>query len=153
MERPLQPGDPGYVVGQTHGLIAAVADQSAGIEWALPAFESTFVPGGTSEALGAGSANTDAIIAQNGSGGIYAARSARAWQDGSHTDWYLPSRDELNKLYPNRVAIGGFASTGYWSSSEIPGIAKFAWLQRFNNGVWADVVKGAKARVRAVRAF
>lgn len=29
----LQSGDPGYVAGETHGLIAATSDQSTGIQW------------------------------------------------------------------------------------------------------------------------
>ena len=45
-------GDPGYVPGQAHGLIAATADQSDGIIWAMPAFQSTAVPGGTGSVLG-----------------------------------------------------------------------------------------------------
>lgn len=38
--------------------------------------------------------------------------------DHGQTDWYLPSQDELRVLYTNRVAIGGFGSGDYWSSSE-----------------------------------
>lgn len=39
---------------------------------------------------------------------------------GGFDDWYLPARNELNLLYTNRAAIGGFASpypSIYWSSS------------------------------------
>jgi len=32
-------GDPGYVLGETHGLIAATEDQSTDIIWALPGHE------------------------------------------------------------------------------------------------------------------
>ena len=31
-------------------------------------------------------------------------------------DWFLLSRDELNKLYLNKEMIGGFEGDGYWSS-------------------------------------
>ena len=75
----LQSGDPGYVAGQTHGLVAATADQSTGIIWALPAYQSTAV-GGTGTAIGTGLANTNAIIPQNGVGITYAAGLARSLQ-------------------------------------------------------------------------
>ena len=38
--------------------------------------------------------------------------------DHGHTDWYLPARNENVVLYTNRVAIGGFSSGRYWSSTE-----------------------------------
>ena len=59
--------------------------------------------------------------------------------------------DELDKLYLNQAAIGGFASAGYWSSSE--GNASFAWLQHFDSGYRANYVKYTTVKVRAVRAF
>jgi hypothetical protein len=155
----LQPGDPGYVAGQAHGLIAATADQTPslgvwleGIQWATAPYWSTSVPGiGT--ALGTGTANTNAIIAQNGAGITYAAGLARAYTSDGYSDWYLPSLDELNKLYLNRVAIGSFATVypNYWSSSEYD--AGFAWYQRFSDGNQYVIDKANTYRVRAVRAF
>ena len=63
-----------------------------------------------------------AYILQSGAGITYAAGLARAYNGGVYTDWYLPSKDELNKLYLNKVVIGGFAGGFpdgfYWSSSE-----------------------------------
>ena len=153
----LQPGDPGYVAGQTHGLIAATADQTAyegdGIQWATEPYWSTSVPG-TSTDLGSGAANTNAIIAQNGAGATYAAGLARAYAGGGYSDWYLPSWDELNKLYLQRVAIGGFDTTTfpyYWSSSESDAVE--AWFQYFGDGGKDFSVKDGTIRVRAVRAF
>ncbi len=146
----LKSGDPGYDPNVYHGLIAATADQSAGIIWALPAYQGTSVPG-TLLTIGSGSANTDKIITQNGTGSTYAAGLARAYSGGGYIDWYLPSKDELNKLYLNRVAVGGFAGTYYCSSSEYD--ANYAWNQNFNNGNQYDYGKANTFRVRAVRAF
>ena len=57
-------GDAGYVAGETHGLIAAVEDQSAGgIRWWNGSYTTT---GATGTAVGTGSANTDAIISIQG---------------------------------------------------------------------------------------
>jgi hypothetical protein len=149
----LQPGDPGYVAGEAHGLIAAIDDQNggSGIPWSLPHYWNTAVTG-TGTALGAGSANTDRIIAQNGAGIDYAAGIARAHAGGGHADWYLPSSDELDRLYLNRAAIGGFESAAYWSSSEDG--ANTAWYQDFGNGVQGDSFgKHSTYLVRAVRRF
>jgi hypothetical protein len=149
----LQLGDPDYSATVQHGLIAAAADQSTGMIWALAAYRRTAVTG-TLTTLGSGSANTDKIIAQNGVGSTYAAGLARAYRGGGYTDWYLPSGDELIKLYPNRTAIGGFAADFYWSSSE--DYANYAWIVLFSDGAggWngGDMCSDY-FRVRAVRSF
>jgi hypothetical protein len=68
-----------------------------------------------------------------------------------YSDWYLPSKDELNKLYLNRTAIGGFADAYYWSSTEADGTA--AWFQYFGNGLQIANTKNYPNYVRAVRGF
>jgi hypothetical protein len=51
------------------------------------------------------------------------------------TDWYLPSKDELDVLYTNRRAIGGFYRYWWWwgysSSSEIDD--QTAWILNVND--------------------
>ena len=159
----LQAGDPGYVAGQTHGLVAADGDQMShppGIQWATEPNWYTDVPGALGTAIGSGAANTNAIIAQNGAGATYAAGLARAYTGGGYTDWFLPSRDELNKLYLNRVAIGGFSTVTvsapptpafYWGSSE-ENVAN-AVFEAFWLGGPDFRLKSSTFRVRAVRAF
>jgi hypothetical protein len=150
----LQSGDTGYDPDVQHGLISATRDQSTGIVWAIPAWKATAVPalGAIVTAIGAGLANTDAIIAQNGAGTTYAAGLARACGDGGYGDWYLPSKNELSTLYTNRAAIGNFNSSGvYWSSSENSGSSVFG--KSFNNGGTAYGNKDVSWCVRAVRAF
>jgi hypothetical protein len=52
-------------------------------------------------------------------------------------DWFLPSKDELNLLYQNREAVGGFADTGYpsyWSSTQKGGL-NFLKFEDFAKGV------------------
>jgi hypothetical protein len=72
---------------------------------------------------------------------------------GGHTDWFLPSKDELNLMYENlKVAeVGGFADFSYWSSSEYN--ASGAWNQHFSGGSQNPNGKNGTERVRAVRAF
>ena len=144
----LQSGDPGYDVNVQHGLIAATADQSIGIHWYNG---SNVVTGATGTAIGTGQANTAAIVAIQGAGS-YAAQLCNDLTEGGYTDWFLPSKDELDKLYINRAAIGGFADYPYWSSSEND--AYDAWYQHFSNGFQNHASKSfINFRVRAVRAF
>ena len=106
------PGDAGYVSGETHGLIAATSDQGTGVQWGG---YGTLVAG-TSTALGTGAANTTIVSAACGAG-----TPARLCEDlvlSGYSDWYLPSIVELQKLYNNRVSIGGFTTSRYWSSSQ-----------------------------------
>jgi TolA-binding protein len=165
------PGDIGYVAGQTHGLIAAIVDQTsdAGVKW----FPSTFYDV-TRTLFGQGLANTISIIAASGGSSLtsYAAGLASNYKGGDYSDWYLPSKDELNKLYQNRAAIGNFATSGiaaYWSSSQkgtfnfkdfteyAKGITS-AWVQLFFTdgdvgGTQKDLGISNLRRVRAVRVF
>jgi hypothetical protein len=76
---------------------------------------------------------------------------ARAYAGGGYTDWYLPSKDELNKLYLNRIAIGGFADIYYWSSTEV--VSHSAWYQNFYDGSQGTNYKNYTYAVRAIRAF
>jgi hypothetical protein len=73
-----------------------------------------------------------------------------------YSDWYLPSKDELNKLYLNKTAVGGFADDDYWSSSEYYADHEWssrAWYQFFGEFYQNSTYKDALNRVRAVRAF
>ncbi len=146
-----KPGDPGYVAGQTHGLIAATADQkSTGVQWYNGSYTAT---GATGTALGTGLSNTDLIISVQGTPSSgYAAGVARAYQGGGHTDWYLPSKDELNQLYLHQKAIGHFGAYYYWSSSEVD--ANTAWAKAFDISSPAYAYdKNGASHVRAVRSF
>jgi uncharacterized protein (TIGR02145 family) len=143
----LQPGDPGYITGETHGLIAAAADQSTGAQWGC---FGTVIPGADGTALGTGNQNTIDIMAGCATAGI-AARICGDLVLNSYSDWYLPSKDELNKLYINQVAIGGFSSNYYWSSSEFDD--SYARGQNIGSGLQVNAVKGNAYRIRAVRAF
>ena len=143
----LQSGDPGYDANVTHGLIAA-SNEIRQIKWFNGEYTST---GATATAIGTGNANTNTIVAKQGAGD-YAAKFCSDLVLGGYSDWYLPSKDELNILYLNRVAIGGFNTWNYWSSSQN---SEFdAWLQSFGTGVQTCIyAKNYATVVRAVRAF
>jgi hypothetical protein len=142
-------GETGYVAKEIHGLIAATSDQSTGIQWRNGTNSTT---GATGQAIGTGLANTNTIITiQGATATSYAAGLARAHNGGGYTDWFLPSRFELATLYLNRVAIGGFSTNSYHSSSETSSSQNY--MQDFNNGFPAIGVKSFAASVRAVRTF
>ena len=78
-------GDPGYVVGETHGLIAAPSDQGTSIQW----YNGSTTTGAIATALGTGNANTTAIVTNQGAGS-YAAKICSDLVLGGYSDWYLP---------------------------------------------------------------
>ena len=141
-------GDLGYDANVQHGLIAATSDQSTGIQWYNGSYTTT---GATGTAIGTGLDNTNKIIASQGNTGSYAAKLCRDFRGGGYTDWYLPSQDELNKLYLNKTAIGGFATNYYWSSTEFASYG--AWSQGFGSGLQGANGKSVTSYVRAIRAF
>jgi hypothetical protein len=149
----LQPGDPGYDAGHRHGIIAAPTDQSTGARWGCYAIP---IPGTYGTAIGTGAQNTVAIVSGCDSAGI-AARICYDLVLNGYNDWYLPSKDELNKLYLNRTAIGGFTGENYWSSSNFTNIIYYAeelaHMQIFTTGYQTPNLRVRLYNVRAIRAF
>ena len=145
----MQPGDTTYNANVQHGLIVSLADQTDNANWTNASVIVSCKSG--SVGLLKGSANTDSIIKYNPSPITTAASIARAHRGGNYADWYLPSKNELNILYINRFAIGGFANKTYWSSSEQGNLN--AWFQHFFNGGQYDAGKNSTNYVRAIRAF
>jgi len=116
--------------------------------------------GNTSEAIGAdaqgtaigtGYRNTQAMVTQS-STADRAGTIARAYRGPNNlSDWYLPSKNELNQLYIEKARIGGFWTDWYWSSSEVD--VTEAWPQYFGNGLQYGYFKTSSVYVRPVRAF
>ena len=144
-----------YDNGQ-HGLIAATADQSTGIQWYNGIVRYT---GTTGDGLNAGAMNTALIVATQLADNQTGNFAAKVCADYSVTvggttygDWYLPSKHELNLLYLQKTVVGGFNNMGYyWSSSEFASL--FAWYQDFYDGYQGYNIKDYTFYVRAVRAF
>ncbi len=143
----LQAGDPGYIAGQTHGLIVLTNDISTSIVWHATTAGNV---ASTGTAIGTGAANTNAIIALYGTENN-AARICYDLVIGGYSDWYLPSKDELNKIYLNKGSLGYFPNAVYWSSSE--GNNGDAWSQIIDSGSQFYYSKPYSGSVRPVRAF
>ena len=80
-----------------------------------------------------------------------AKKACSELKENGYSDWYLQSKDELNKLYHAKDTLGGFVDYYYWSSSEYT--ANNAWTQYFGSGSQGTSGKTGKWRVRPVRTF
>ena len=130
-----------------HGLIAASADQSTGIQWYNGTNTTTVA---TRDGIAAGMYNTQFIIPNQGAGS-YAAKLCADYAGGGFGDWYLPSKNELQLLYSQKALISGITNNNYWSSTEIS--STNAWYQFFGNGFQGSTTKPTSCYVRAIRAF
>jgi uncharacterized repeat protein (TIGR02543 family) len=130
-------------------LEAAPIDQSPDSVWGC---FGVLISGADGTAVGTGEQNTIDIETGCNTNGTAADICANL-SLGGYTDWFLPSKDELNLMYTNLkvFGVGGFTDSYYWSSSEI--YVKGAWLQDFYGGTQYDGGKHWIFRVRSVRAF
>ena len=143
-----------YLDGSGGGLIAAPSDQSSG-EWGC---FGDAITGAEGTAIGTGNQNTIDIEAGCTTTGTAADICANLTLDG-YSDWFLPSKDELNLMYDNIGQgnvlglgnVGNFGSVFYWSSTESDN--NNAWVQHFSNGYQGSRFKDYPYDVRAVRAF
>ena len=154
----LQAGDIGYDANVLHGLIAAPSDQG-NAQWGC---QGTEISGADGTAIGTGAQNTIDIMNGCGTAGIAAELCGDLVLNG-YSDWYLPSKDELEKLYLNQFAIGGFTlNSWYWSSTEVS--THIAWAFNFSadlsvpaqpipNGYAVQNGKAGYSNVRAIRSF
>lgn len=143
-----QSGDPGYISGQVHGIIAAASDIAGNLPWATSPF---LITNATSFELSDGDNNTTIIVAVNGTTTTYAARICDELSLNGYSDWCLPSMNELLKLSYNKLIIGGFSSLFYWSSTELDRYT--AYGVNFSGTGSNNSSKGGSARVRAIRYF
>jgi hypothetical protein len=139
-------------------LIASLTDLSTGIQWTLPAFQSTLIGSGA-QSFSGGLSNTNAIIAQTTApaANTYAAGLARLHSDGGYNDWYLPSNWELNMCYNSAAIVNKVLGTdsftgnaNYWSSTENDDTSAWGFFFFFG---YADYSfsKNSALYVRAVR--
>ena len=136
-----------YLDGNGGGLIAAPVDQSAEAVWGC---SSMFI-GVDDAAIGAGAQNSIEINSNPNCPEWNAADICVNLTLGGYSDWFLPSKNELNEMYKNIAEIGGFAGVYYWSSTEHD--SDGAWLQSLTTGVQGSPGKYNTENVRAVRAF
>ncbi|MCX2680144.1 DUF1566 domain-containing protein [Galbibacter sp. EGI 63066] len=154
-----------------NGMVAAPSDQSTGAIWGC---EGTNVSGAEFSSIGSGISNTNEIV-KICNESDYAAKICDELTLDGYTNWYLPSKDELDLIYSN-LHLNGFGdfedgeseccNGWYWSSTEFEDQDNYetngyeaAWVQSFRNGddglqTTYDIgIKGFENHVRAVRSF
>jgi hypothetical protein len=178
-------GDGGYAIGDTGpagGIIfyakasasdgwqyleAALLDINGTKEWSSSGYQNTLITGALGEVIGTGKVNTAAILAVDP--GAPAAKACADYNLNGYSDWFLPSKDELNAMYQQKTVIGNFEPDFYWSSteqnaSEFEGILlvcgqAFGDLSATWGPFWVDGAQGNDDKinewhkVRAIRAF
>ena len=146
--------DPGYVKGEQHGFVVSAEDVSKSTFWGCPNLS---ILKARNEYIGAGLANSAEIIRMCSTPNS-AARLCANYSYGGYSNWFLPSKDELNEIYLQADKIGGIDKTDlYWSSTEYQGQIitdqNIAWLQLFIDGSYREARKNEPYRVRAIHYF
>lgn len=138
-----------YNDGNGHGLVCAATDQGIHVTWGC---EGTAISGADGTVIGTGAQNTIDIEIGCTTAGTAADICANLVL-GGYSDWFLPSKDELNLMYVNlkTQSLGGFGTANYWSSSEDRNT--YALYQAFHDGYQSYNNKNNIYYVRAVRAF
>ena len=159
--------------GQTNCVIVGSSTVDPKCAWSG---NTSYAISTTSALIGKGHANTTAMIAQPFGGNDVgkAATVSHAYQGGGKTDWFLPSKDELNQMCKWQRGVdwisdatvcrdgvlnsgrgaSGFSGDVYWTSTED---AQYdSWFQYFNNGLQGNSYntrKRSEFYVRPARAF
>ena len=135
-----------------HYLEVSPVDISLALRWSTQSSpEEPFINiPNTKTAIGTGRRNTYLILALDAT--APAALACRNYLNNGKSDWFLPSKDELNQLYMNRNTVGIPSNIiRYWSSSQFHN--SHAWSHQFVDGRQMVFFKSNPSSVRAVRAF
>lgn len=130
------------------------ATDSSMLYWAYQSYDGYI---STETGIGTGRANTIRIIRDLGANAP-AAYACTNYRNGGFSDWFLPSKDELNELYKMRSYFN-FPDTDdnwYWSSSQSDSDEYAAWAQNLldGDGEQSYHTKNTSLyRVRPIRAF
>lgn len=131
-------------------LEVAPAESEVSLPWSNGEFQVE-----TETIVGSGATNTDMLDTVEDDIAETAASYCKKMNLNKFSDWFLPSKGELNLVFTTlaRQGEGTFLGEGYayWSSSDYD--ERRAWAQGFSNGVQGRVEKGEMLTVRAIRAF
>jgi hypothetical protein len=160
-----------YLDGDGGGLIVAPDRQSSSdgygsiYEWGC---YGNYISGANGTAIGTGKQNTIDIINNpcfpSKATNKLAASLCNDLTYNGYSDWFLPSKDELNQLYVNSEVLDNWGfyledqkrwhpvSQNYWTSSQIDN--KFAWTCDLPSyGPEKNFDKKSERQVRCIRYF
>jgi len=146
-------GENGYIINETHGIIAATKDQGDSVYGNPWGCKGTKI--NTLEYLGWGKQNTINILKACPEP-VIAAKICDELNLNGYTDWVLPSFDELESMYYKKAIIGGFRNYYYWSSTEDQRSLfrdDYALCISFTEGFDTYMSKNEYYLVRAIRYF
>jgi len=127
----------------------ATADQSASAYWYNGSY---VVTGASGKAIGTGQSNTEKIVSVLGNG-TYATKICFDLIRNGYSDWFLPSKDELEEMFDLTGQYALPENDYYWASTESGGSGwgSGAWSSSkyFGGYNGANITSG----VRAVRSF
>ncbi len=140
--------DTGNSSGPWRYLEAAPEDQGKAAWGCYP----VYLKGVKYTGMGQGKMNTEAIINECEDLDT-AARLCVDYRGGGKSDWYLPSKSELNEMFKVLSGRGDakLVFENYWSSSQYN--SNSGWMQNYAGRIENHFGKDAEQRVRAIRSF
>ncbi len=163
----LRPGDVGYDPYVPHGIIAAIDDISTtggtiqSDAYDINYFTFNYSPRRRWNSWVENVEQTDTLLGQSNSVSILqtnnttSAYSCSSYMTAdSVVGWFMPNVADLDKLYENRTAIGGFAAANYWAANRDPANRWGNWRAKsFVNGSWSLQPASTTNRMRCIRYF
>ena len=150
----LQPGDNGYVNGETHGLIAVKTNvlpderNTSGtpnpVLYNQVALNGNAITGAQNDGTLIGRSNTAAIIANQGAG-TYVFKYVNSTPISGYSDWYVPSKTELI-LFRNFL-FSGLANISPGSRFREDRVGAYLWVNNSdatNKYAWGNYVSSTQ---------
>jgi hypothetical protein len=149
-----------WLDGNGGGLVCTITEleYNGDNTWPWGCF-ATEIVGADEWDIGTGAQNTIDIIGSCSWDNI-PAKICSVLSLNGFSDWFLPSKEELNEMWLNRIAInataqanGGNGFITYWYSSSTEFDINNAWALNFDSGNQTDYHKAVSCYFRAIRAF
>ena len=143
-----------YVTNDGKSGLEAAPEDIGTAQWGC---NGTTINEATRTYLNSGYTNTIAIVANCGDADIAALKAKQYYLNG-YSDWFLPSKDELELLHRQRHIVAGYANPcSYWTSSDVGNLTgQNAWFHHFGGdeqAKWDTFKSNDTLLVRPIRRF